>query len=468
MTNPIAVLGIQPLVNCVETGEDYLCAQNDGILIASAALAITLADNPLTGTPVVIVADGGDVTVDGGAFPIQLGPQTITQGSLALFSFSPLSNSWSTLVQTTESVLPQPSWFIPNWYVDPINGRDTNTGTSPSNPVKTIMGGIVDRWGTTSPILAQNVTIHMLNPETLGQENIVLTPVVVQGSNFAIVCAFQTDGAAFPAGAVTAKTRGAPGNALTVAGFPSGAIGQRVQNLTKGSTATIDAIATGVATLTQPYANAGLTTVTAGPSFVQDNTWAPGDELQLLVRQRLNLTVFEIQGGDANPGETAPTGWLGNAWIPDTGGSPGFSEFTPQAPAASIMMVGCQIDPFLVLNGGGSATECYLPGGNEFSNNATLLGGSSNAAGFVSAAFNGDGVADGDCILHPGVEITGPNNYFGAVQLLGLTNVYSSSSVKISPLNVGLGQLWGSGSVALTGVSGGAAMDAGLVNETGG
>jgi hypothetical protein len=95
--DPDAVLGAQPLVNVVLTDENYTFEQNTFAVIATAPCTLTLADSPLTATPVLAVADGGAVTVVGGANTLQGGPVTLLQGEMAFFSFSPVSEEWSSL-----------------------------------------------------------------------------------------------------------------------------------------------------------------------------------------------------------------------------------------------------------------------------------------------------------------------------------------------------------------------------------
>jgi hypothetical protein len=84
-------------------------------------------------------------------------------------------------------VVPNPSWLQANWYVNPVTGNDSASGTSPATAVKTIVGGIVARWGTTAPTLAQNTTIFLLESETIDQEYVVLEPVLVGAVSFAII-----------------------------------------------------------------------------------------------------------------------------------------------------------------------------------------------------------------------------------------------------------------------------------------
>ena len=80
--------------NCVETNINYTMQQEDRIIIASAAITVTLPPEPLTGNPVWICADNGAVTVTG---PIQGGNRTIAQGLFGGFTYSALSGEWSTI-----------------------------------------------------------------------------------------------------------------------------------------------------------------------------------------------------------------------------------------------------------------------------------------------------------------------------------------------------------------------------------
>ena len=58
----------------------------------------------------------------------------------------------STASQGVALVAGNTYWTQADWYVDPVSGSDSNTGII-GNPVQTIMGGVVAKWGTTSPTL---------------------------------------------------------------------------------------------------------------------------------------------------------------------------------------------------------------------------------------------------------------------------------------------------------------------------
>ena len=122
-----------------------------------------------------------------------------------------------------------PAWLQTDWYIDPINGINTNLGTL-EFPVKTVSGGIVDKWGTTSPVLKQTTTFHLVGTETIGQEDVVLRPVL-EGANLIILGTLIAHGGTFAAGAVTAKAPADPGVDLQVAGFTHGeTVGMLVHN----------------------------------------------------------------------------------------------------------------------------------------------------------------------------------------------------------------------------------------------
>src|SRR5271154_2861130 len=162
--DPVAVLGNQPLVNVIETSEDYTMAQDDLAVIAQGPLTITLAPNALTATPVIVISDTGTTTVDG---PIQGGPQSVPQGKIGFFSYSPLSGTWSVNIDGCEGQVV----VAPNYYIDSIHGSDENPGTKISKPLKTWqqLQNIFGRWSTlpsvggNTPATQGLVTVTLLN-----------------------------------------------------------------------------------------------------------------------------------------------------------------------------------------------------------------------------------------------------------------------------------------------------------------
>lgn len=336
---------------------------------------------------------------------------------------------------------PQASWTQTDWYIDPVNGSDSNSGADQNHPVKTVMGGVVARWGTLTPVLPQTTTLHLMGSETLGQESIVLTPILVGASG---PSEFQIDGTLgmmkaapqFAAGTVTSKARGAPGQLLTVAGMPgAAAVGMLVQNLTHGSYAFIDGLAAGVATMTQPLDVSGTIANNQTPANEVD-TWAAGDQLQLWNLPVLNLKHFAPIGGDANTagGGVFPAAVLQNFTIPDASGTPGYSTVNFAPVGTGLVAFNLRIDAFLNFMGAGQdinagCYNCWIDGGTQgmfcgFTGGATCTGnvlGVGNGLGFTR--LEDIASLDGDIIVHGEILIKG-----GAYDIIGTCYVADASA----------------------------------------
>lgn len=349
--------------------------------------------------------------------------------------------------QGNSSVGPNPFWLVPDWYVDPISGNDANTGTSPITAVRTIMGGIVQRWGTTSPILIQTTTIHLLAPETFQQEEVVLEPILVEGVSFVILgtnVLLKSDTIA----AVLTPLDPTVGTNLTIT--PTGGVaglspGNLVQNTTRGSFALVDAIdGGGILTITQPFVQAGLTTVSSNPGLVQDNGWAIGDSLDFFESPLLNLKVIHPQGGDF--GGNSPVCWLENLYIPSLGGV-GFSTLTPTPVACSFVASNCKFDVFVTLDAQltyiiGQFQNSWLNGGSFLGPLAKIMGGASNTASVNYCGFFG-GFADFNVILHTYTFLVDPGAIFGLVQGDGDIFLNARSVLQILRPSLGTPILWG-------------------------
>jgi hypothetical protein len=224
---------------------------------------------------------------------------------------------------------------------------------------------------------------------------------------------------------VTSKAPGNPGVLLQVAGFTHGeSAGMLVQNVSRGSWAFIDSVTgPGVATMTQPLATAGLTTITANPvatPLAEDNGWAASNTLQVYTLPLLNLKTLDPQGGDATVSFTAPAVWVQYLHIPDVTGTPGFSEFAPTSDGCGLVMSGMWVDPYLfatTANAGASGTifmnsflngGCQLEGSYEFAN-ASVISGSVNTAKNTNLECEGHTILSGDVIVH-GTTVPGSPN----------------------------------------------------------
>jgi hypothetical protein len=72
----------------VKTDVDYKLNLRDDLVVATAAVTLTLPDAPYQGEKHTIAGDGGVATVTGGAFPIAGGDGTVPNGKMASVVFS--------------------------------------------------------------------------------------------------------------------------------------------------------------------------------------------------------------------------------------------------------------------------------------------------------------------------------------------------------------------------------------------
>ena len=362
-----------------------------------------------------------------------------------------------------------------NWYVNPVSGNDNNSGTSPSSPVKTIMFGIVGKspvnggWGTQSPILTNNTIINLVASETIGQEEISISPLLVGGVDFQIIGTPANVGSVFSPTTVTAKVRGnILCTLLQLSGVPGSPVpGMVIYNSTKGSYAFIDAVVGTIVTVTQPFT--GLTTVGLSTIPAEDDTWSTTDSYQLQTLPKLNLKYLHPAGGDApNTALTTPVCWIQGVHVLDTSGTAGYSTFTVNGQYTNIVFSLCSFDPQFI----GIATiatigqnfSCWHNGGGTFTS-WTALGGASNTAGLYTlagtylenlAAVDGDIIIHGALIVKMGYSLCG----YAYIDSKG-SSTAASASLRIEPYYYSGCQLYGAGNFDVDG--GGS-----LVNESGG
>jgi hypothetical protein len=188
-------------------------------------------------------------------------------------------------LRTASGIVPQ-ALFQQDWYVDPVGGDNENSGQA-GHPVKTVMGGIVPRWGGQTE-QTRGLRIFFLNDETPGQEEIYLTASVPVGQTLQVFGNYIDVGAATTLATVTPKNRAtAQLLVVTLTAPPGGlAVGQFVHNTTKGSRAVIYQDAAGTLSMGQPFTAQVLGSVGA---IVEDDTWAPGDTVQVERRLQINL-----------------------------------------------------------------------------------------------------------------------------------------------------------------------------------
>lgn len=334
------------------------------------------------------------------------------------------------------------TWSTTDWYVDPVAGVDTNPGTF-SSPVKTIMGGIVPRWGTQSPILPQTTNIHLVNPETLGQERILLSPQLTgTNTNFVIVGSPANIGSTFAAGTVTPKAQGNPGNDLQIANLPVGAVaGVLVHNITKDGYAIIDSMSGTTGTLCQPFTTAFLTTPSALDIPNQGTTWATGDTLQLLTLPLLNLETMEAIGGDSNSAASNGVLWTQMVHIPDISGTVGSSSFTTRGRGANVVFSACVVDPFVESIFGGTYFGSQLNGGALFTEDTEMTGGATH----IVLVTQGNWFINNDTIVHDTALIQADVWSCNGMHLASGASlaVFNGAAINLGGTNA----IWGAGTI---------------------
>jgi hypothetical protein len=231
-----------------------------------------------------------------------------------------------------------------------------------------------------------------------------------------------------------------------------------LHNTTKDSYAFVDSVSGAVAVMTQPLDAAGLTTVAATQTYVEDDTWAAGDFYQALSVPLLNLKIFDVYGGSSNAGFTAPIGWLQMIHVGDTSGLTGNDIFPPRLVDGNNLTLSCVwADPYLYLNCTEGPFSCFAanvwaPQGVYYQA-AIMIGGASNTLLNVDdSSFEDLASIDGDAIVHGPAFIKG-----GRYCIAGLAYFDSSidvahgGTILIEPDIVGAGIVWGTPSINLEG-----------------
>jgi hypothetical protein len=326
---------------------------------------------------------------------------------------------------------PDPSWAVPNWYVDYAHGNDANSGTSAAAPVKTVMGGVVAKWGTVSPVLSVPVTIWIMSSQALDAEAITLTPVLSGNpTNPDLTTAGQLTlqpytetGAAFTLAGVVAKNRTT--GELLKATAPAGATpGQLVVNNTTGSKAFIYAVAAGVMTMCQPINETSLT---------EDDTWANGNSMTLVTLFGINALRID----DA---------FLTDLTLLDPTGTPGQSTVS----FVSDFIVSCWIQPYVYMGFGIGNTvyfNTYFDPGQtspiEASGETGFNGGSMpQGINTVDASATVD--VDFDVILGGTSELIGVNS-FGDIYLLAGSSLVATQDSSADFTGI----VWGAGAMGV-------------------
>jgi len=367
-----------------------------------------------------------------------------------------------------------PFWLVPNWYVDPANSTghasDANSGTSPTAPFLHY-AEVLNRLGTTEPILAQNTVIHFLSDHANDfSDPVILHPYTVNNAITGIQGLLIDTGVGGVLGPVTPKNRAA-GQALQAnIGTPAAAqVGFIISNTTKGSRAWVDeAVAGNVAQLTQPLASTTSVLPTLFPTNpAADDTWAPGDAFRILRPVKVNLFEFVPSTGEDTGavGTNFIFGWIQQIWGIDPSTSGPSSSTVALKPNTYISE--SRFDRFIGGNNLPGDTEllfdnCWLPGSGAFYA-AGFNGGSINSLNIFDPSVNVGSLLDGDVIIHGFLDngnIIPSVNYLASAYIrAGGTVIARYSGVfRVTAGGYGAGVLWGPGNVEAA-VGGGITFD---------
>ena len=295
------------------------------------------------------------------------------------------------LASATTPITPS-SWTVPNWYVDPADSTgcasNANSCTSATcggsgvGPCLTAQEIVVHRWGTSQPTLAQTTTFHVLSSETVGQEEISISPLMVQATTFAVI-GTPVLVATFNLGTVTAKNR-ATAQLLQSTGFGAAglAVGQLVVNNAESSSrAIIENLAAGTATLSQPLAELTIVNAGYGTQPTENDSWATGQSVSVYSLPTINLQIANVQGGDNNTSYNTGAFWIQYVSIPDFSGIDATGTVQFGGPSASYYGVVDSAIHSYVLTTPGPYGELgttligdYMPGGGTFTN-VSVFGG---------------------------------------------------------------------------------------------
>lgn len=379
-----------------------------------------------------------------------------------------------TLAASNPATYPPISWSTPNWYIDPANSTgcasDFNTCTSATcgsgppgpganvGPCKTITEITANRWGTSSPVLSQNVTIFVLSTEILGQENVVLTPILADGAVFGLIGTPKLV-ASFNLGAITAKNRSSH-TLLQSTGFSASglAVNQLIINTTHASHAWIYALTAPNATITQPLAPITIANASNFPSSMpaEVDNWTANDSVSVYTLPLVNIQLFAAQGGQTQASTIGGTTWMQYIRVPDFSGSPGNSSYNSSVSSVTIpWIVDSSIEPFAFIRGpdasgdvGTLAVNDLFLGGASISD-GSVVGGLCELYGCSVYQF---GVVDGDVIGTEAGNNAGINVYeqgfIGLAYSANGINLFNGARAKLDSIWYQSPPiLWGTGTV---------------------
>jgi len=357
------------------------------------------------------------------------------------------------------------SWLQATWFVDPANStglaNDNNNGIDALHPVLSYNGGIVRKWGTTAPTLAQNTIITWLSSQTGSGDPVILTPVML-GVVLTIKGTLSFLGGGVLAGVVP-KDRATQQLLEVNLGFAP-PIGSLVQNTTIGKSSyawVYTNVAGNVFALSQTLVPVVLPFLGySGPADEVD-TWADGDTFEVWALTGINIITINPTIAEYDLVDSFPAQIQVNQ----------ISYISSNGPGNSTVFIGddvtsseCLFESELAGGQGTNGTDaqfgfysnCFLTSGvfqTSGDSIFTWLQGGVLISAFgtiVSWNIDFDAILDASSgasfVLNPTITNGNGQQYIGAAYIVGAITLVGLISFEVE-LPLSLCVLWGPGSI---------------------
>ena len=316
-----------------------------------------------------------------------------------------------------------PSWLIPQWYIDGQNATgnasDTNPGTNPLAPLLTWQRGLLLKWGTDSPKLPQDTAVTMLSSMAAG-DSIQLGEPLLDVAQLVINRAFvPLPGGPTLIGAVTPKdhTAALPGGLLTVTYNQSVARGMLIENTTAGKSSRAFVWGNVLADIGQMYQPFNTPTIAVRPDpytpAAEVNSWTVGDTVAAYPDIQVTIGTIGARGGKQNAAFTQAVVWLQGLHVLDPSGVLGNSEVGPFYRDGVVALIDCWLDAYTVLGLSPfyAAVQTVFNGAGDAIVEAVIYGGGAGSgSGFPFNLDGGAGFLDGDFIADGGMNFRAQGN----------------------------------------------------------
>lgn len=342
----------------------------------------------------------------------------------------------------TRAVVNPTSWSAPLWVFDPINGNDSNLGTSQGSPLKTWSGLIAKYQGSTTPTLTQRTSFLWLNSQLDSSDPIVFNPVLIGGGGYQFAgTPTQVATATITSVQVQNTAAGIPNQIATnrTGAFWTPYVGLTVHDITAGAQFVVESdLGNGQAQISAPK-------VYPVTEFGVDTPIEPNDSLVILTLPTIYPVALDNTGFGNGSGGGASVAQLNISG--DFGVTLG----------SGVSLVECTINQVSILprrsadaEAGPVFTSCYFGvgglGGAPFSGAGAVYGGAMHTPG---NNFKDGSILDGDVLCMQRIHTQGTVKIGRCYW--GQTNTLDNPPTIYNVLNqnAGSARLWGPGGLSL-------------------